>query len=32
VLRFEEKDGVAKTAMLSASGLDVQLFHILPHS
>ena len=29
VLRFEERDGVAKTARLAANGLDVELFHIL---
>ena len=29
VLRFEERDGMAKTAWLSATGLDVELFHIL---
>jgi hypothetical protein len=29
VLRFEEADGIAKTARLTANGLDVQLFHIL---
>lgn len=32
LLRFEEEDGIAKTAMLTATGLDVQLFHILPHT
>jgi hypothetical protein len=30
VLRFEERDGVAKVAFLRANGLDVELFHILP--
>ena len=29
VLRFEEKDGIAKAATLTANGLDVELFHIL---
>jgi hypothetical protein len=29
VLRFEERDGVAKLARLSGNGLDVELFHIL---
>jgi hypothetical protein len=29
VLRFEERNGIAKTARLRASGLDVELFHIL---
>ena len=29
VLRFEEDDGIAKAARLSANGLDVELFHIL---
>lgn len=29
VLRFEERDGIAKLARLSANGLDVELFHIL---
>ena len=29
VLRFEEHDGIAKTARLTASGLDVELFYIL---
>jgi hypothetical protein len=29
VLRFEEQDGIAKTARLTANGLDVELFHIL---
>ena len=29
VLRFEEQDGIAKLARLSANGLDVELFHIL---
>ncbi len=29
VLRFEERDGIAKAARLSQTGLDVELFHIL---
>jgi hypothetical protein len=29
VLRFEERDGVAKLARLTQNGLDVELFHIL---
>jgi hypothetical protein len=29
VLRFEETDGVSKLARLRATGLDVELFHIL---
>ena len=29
VLIFEERDGIAKAARLSANGLDVELFHIL---
>jgi hypothetical protein len=29
VLRFEENDGIAKLARLTANGLDVELFHIL---
>jgi hypothetical protein len=29
LLVFEERDGIAKTARLSANGLDVELFHIL---
>ena len=29
VLRFEERDGIAKTARLTANGVDVELFHIL---
>ena len=29
VLRFEETDGIAKLARLTANGLDVELFHIL---
>ena len=29
VLLFEERDGIAKIAYLTANGLDVELFHIL---
>jgi hypothetical protein len=29
VLRFEERDGIAKLARLHMNGLDVELFHIL---
>jgi len=29
VLIFEEQDGIAKLARLTANGLDVELFHIL---
>ena len=29
VLRFEERDGIAKLARLSENGLDVELFHVL---
>ena len=29
VLRFEERDGIAKLARLTNNGLDVELFHIL---
>jgi hypothetical protein len=29
VLRFEEEDGIAKTARLTGNGLEVELFHIL---
>lgn len=29
VLRFEERDGIAKLARLDANGLHVELFHIL---
>jgi hypothetical protein len=29
VLRFEERDGIAKSARLTENGLDVELFHIL---
>ena len=29
LLRFEERDGIAKVARLRANGLEVELFHIL---
>lgn len=29
LLRFEERDGIAKIARMRANGLDVELFHIL---
>ena len=29
MLRFEERDGIAKLARLSSTGLSVELFHIL---
>ena len=29
LLRFEERDGIAKLVRLTANGLDVELFHIL---
>jgi hypothetical protein len=29
VLRFEERDGIAKLAVATLHGLDIQLFHIL---
>ena len=29
VLRFEERDGIAKVAVLRPNGIDVELFHIL---
>jgi hypothetical protein len=32
VLRFEEQDGIAKLARLTATGLDVELFHILTYT
>jgi hypothetical protein len=32
VLRFEETDGIAKLARLTANGLDVELFHILTYT
>ncbi len=32
LLRFEEREGIAKTARLTANGLDVELFHILTYT
>jgi hypothetical protein len=32
VLRFEERDGIAKLARLTANGLEVELFHILTYT
>ena len=32
VLRFEEQDGIAKLARLTANGVDVELFHILTYT
>jgi hypothetical protein len=32
VLRFEERDGIAKLARVRANGLDVELFHILTYT
>ncbi len=32
VLRFEEEDGIAKLARVTANGLDVELFHILTYT
>ena len=32
VLRFEERDGIAKLARLGGNGLDVELFHILTYT
>jgi hypothetical protein len=32
VLRFEEEDGIAKLARLKASGLEIELFHILSYT
>ena len=29
MLRFEERDGIAKVARLTANGLETELFHIL---
>ena len=29
LLRFEERDGIAKTVRLTSNGMDVELFHIL---
>jgi hypothetical protein len=32
VLRFEEREGIAKLARLRTNGLDVELFHILTYT
>jgi hypothetical protein len=32
VMRFEEQDGIAKLARAAATGLDVELFHILTYT
>jgi hypothetical protein len=32
VLRFEERDGIARLARLTANGLEVELFHILTYT
>ncbi len=32
VLRFEERDGIARLARLTPNGLDVELFHILTYT
>jgi hypothetical protein len=32
LLRFEERDGIAKTVQLTANGLDIELFHILTYT
>jgi hypothetical protein len=32
VLRFEERDGIAKLARLGSNGLDLELFHILTYT
>jgi hypothetical protein len=32
VLRFDEREGIARLARLSATGLDVELFHILTYT
>lgn len=32
LLRFEERDGIAKVARLTPTGLDVELFHILTYT
>ena len=32
VLRFEERDGIAKAARLTETGFDVELFHILTYT
>lgn len=29
MIRFEEKDGIAKVAWATANGLEVELFHIV---
>ncbi|MDX6484939.1 MAG: hypothetical protein QOF43_92 [Gaiellaceae bacterium] len=32
VLRFEERDGIAKVVFLTANGMDVEMFHILTYT
>ena len=32
VLRFEERDGIAKTARLTSNGMDIELHHILTYT
>jgi hypothetical protein len=32
VLRFDERNGIAKTGRLTSNGLDVELFHILTYT
>ena len=32
LLRFEEKEGIAKTVRLTGNGLDIELFHILTYT
>ena len=32
VLRFEEREGIAKLARLGSNGVDVELFHILTYT
>jgi hypothetical protein len=32
VLRFEERDGICKLARCTATGIDVELFHILTYT
>ena len=32
VLRFEERDGIAKLVRLTSNGLDIELFHILTYT
>ncbi len=32
LLRFEEKDGIAKVARLTPNGLDLELFHIITYT